>query len=39
MYDRRQFLGAIGRPATAAFTNAVQNTGGVAKALETLTHY
>ena len=39
MYDRRQFLGAIGRPATAAFTMAVLNPGGVAKALETLTHY
>jgi isopenicillin-N epimerase len=39
MYDRRQFLGAIGRPAAAAFTMATLNTLGVQRALAALADY
>ena len=39
MVDRRQFLGAIGRPAAAAFTVAVLNPGGMARALDAVKNY
>lgn len=39
MVDRRQFLGAIGRPAAVAFTLAALDTLGVHRALEALANY
>jgi len=39
MYDRRQFLGAIGRPAAAAFTVATLNTLGIHRAVAALADY
>ena len=39
MYNRRQFLGAIGRPAAAAVTFAVLDPIGVHRTLEALASY
>ena len=39
MYDRRQFFGAIGRPAAAAFTMATLNSMGIQRALAALKDY
>ncbi|MFC1724297.1 aminotransferase class V-fold PLP-dependent enzyme [candidate division KSB1 bacterium] len=39
MYNRRQFLGAIGKPAAAAFVAVNINPAGVSRALDALTNY